>query len=60
DGKLTLSPRHGVVEQLTPTIRDAFDGDDNAVWFVRGKNGSVREMHFGASRVWDFVSVRLP
>jgi len=60
DGKLTLSPRHGVVEQLTPTIRDAFDGDDNAVWFVRGKNGTVREMHFGASRVWDFVSVRLP
>ena len=60
NGKLTLSPRHGVIEQLTPTVRDAFDGDDNAVWFVRGKNGTVREMHFGASRVWDFVSVRVP
>jgi CubicO group peptidase (beta-lactamase class C family) len=60
DGTLTLSPRHGVVEVLTPTVRDGFDGDDHAVWFVRGKNGKVREMHFGASRVWDFVSVRLP
>ena len=58
DGKLTVSPRHGIVETLTPTIRDAFDGDDNAVWFVKGKNGKVREMHFGTSRVWDFVSVR--
>jgi CubicO group peptidase (beta-lactamase class C family) len=58
DGKLTVSPRHGIVETLTPTIRDAFDGDDNAVWFVKGKNGKGREMHFGTSRVWDFVSVR--
>jgi CubicO group peptidase (beta-lactamase class C family) len=60
NGTLTLSPRPGIVETLTPTIRDAFDGDDNAVWFVKGKNGKVREMHFGASRVWDFVSIRLP
>lgn len=60
DGKLTVSPRHGVVETLTPTVQDAFDGDDNAVWFVRGKNGKGREMHFGASRAWDFVSVRQP
>jgi len=60
DGKLTISPRPGVLETLTPTVRDAFDGDDNAVWFTRGRNGAVREMHFGASRVWDFVSVRVP
>lgn len=60
DGVVAVSPRHGVAETLTPTVRDAFDGDDNAVWFVRGKNGAVREMHFGAGRVWDFVTVRVP
>ena len=60
DGVLTLSPRHGVVESLTPTMRDAFDGPENAVWFTRSANGKGREMHFGASRVWDFVSVRVP
>ena len=60
DGKLTVSPRRGVLETLTPTVRDAFDSDDNGVWFTRGRNGAVREMHFGASRVWDFVSVRVP
>lgn len=60
DGKLTVSPRHGVVDTLTPTARDAFDGSGNAVWFTRARNGAVREMHFGASRVWDFVAVRVP
>ncbi len=60
DGKLTVSPRHGITETLTPSAMDAFEGGDNAVWFVRGKNGQGREMHFGASRVWDFVSVRVP
>jgi CubicO group peptidase (beta-lactamase class C family) len=60
NGIVRVSPRHGVADTLTPTVRDAFDGADNAVWFVRGKNGAVREMHFGAGRVWNFVTVRVP
>jgi CubicO group peptidase (beta-lactamase class C family) len=60
NGALTVSPRRGVTTTLTPTVRDAFNGDDGAVWFTRGKGGAIREMHFGESRVWDFVSVRLP
>lgn len=60
DGKLTLSARRGVVETLTPTARDAFDASDHAVWFVRDGRGRVTAMHFGASRVWDFVSMRVP
>ncbi len=60
DGKLVVSPRHGVDDVLTPTVKDAFDGGDNAVWFTRGKGGKVTAMHFGASRVWDLVSVRVP
>ena len=40
--------------------RDAFDGSDNAVWFTRGRNGTGREMHFGASRVWHFTAGRVP
>jgi hypothetical protein len=60
NGTLTVSPRSGVADTLTPTVRDAFDGSGNAVWFTRDRRGRVREMHFGASRVWDFVSVRVP
>lgn len=60
NGQLTVSPRPGVVDTLTPTATDAFETNGYAVWFVRGKNGRVREMHFGESRVWDFVSARLP
>jgi CubicO group peptidase (beta-lactamase class C family) len=60
NGTLTVSPRSGVVDSLVPTVKDSFDGADNAVWFTRGSNGKVRDMHFGASRVWDFVSVRVP
>lgn len=57
---LTVSPRVGVVDSLVPTFRDAFDGSDNAVWFTRDAKGRVNAMHFGASRVWDFVSTRIP
>ena len=60
EGRLTVSPRSGVVDTLTPTARDGFDGRENAVWFTRDRRGRVQAMHFGASRVWDFVSVRLP
>jgi hypothetical protein len=59
-GALTVSPRPGVVDTLTPTARDAFAGSDNAVWFTRGRNGAGREMHFGASRAWHFTAVRVP
>lgn len=60
NGSLTMSPRPGLSDTLTPTVRDAFRGDGGAVWFTRGKGGSIREMHFGESRVWDFVAVRVP
>jgi hypothetical protein len=60
NGTLTVSPRPGVVDTLTPTARDAFAGSDNAVWFTRGRNGAGREMHFGASRAWHFTAVRVP
>jgi hypothetical protein len=60
NGTLTVSSRPGVVDTLTPTARDAFDGSDNAVWFTRGRNNTGREMHFGASRVWHFTAGRVP
>jgi CubicO group peptidase (beta-lactamase class C family) len=60
DGRLTLSPRVGVVQALTPTYRDAFEADGESIWFVRDKKGRVSTMHFGSSRAWDFVSTRMP
>ncbi len=60
NGTLVVSPRPGVESVLTPTYRDAFNSDGGAVWFVRGKGGAIREMHFGESRVWDFTTVRVP
>ncbi len=59
DGKLVLSPRAGMESVLVPTARDAFNNDGEAVWFTRDARGKIRDMHFGASRVWDFVSVRV-
>jgi hypothetical protein len=60
NGALTVSPRPGVTDTLVPTVRDAFDGDGGAVWFTRKKGGAIAEMHFGESRVWDFVAGRVP
>jgi CubicO group peptidase (beta-lactamase class C family) len=60
NGVLTMSSRRGVTDTLTPTVRDAFSSDGGAVWFTRGKGGVIKEMHFGESRVWDFVAVRVP
>lgn len=60
DGKLTVSPRTGVVATLTPTYRDAFDSPMASVWFTKDAKGRVTAMHFGESRVWNLVSVRLP
>ena len=57
--RLTVSPRHGVRTVLRPTWRDAFEGSGDAVWFTRDGRGRVTAMHFGTSRVWDFVSVRV-
>jgi CubicO group peptidase (beta-lactamase class C family) len=60
DGRLTLSPRVGIIENLTPTYRDAFDMDGGSAWFTRDAKGRVTAMHFGSGRAWDFVSVRVP
>lgn len=60
DGRVTVSPRVGVTDTLTPTYRDAFDSSSGAVWFTRDAKGKVTTMHFGEGRVWDFVSVRVP
>ncbi|HEY0930799.1 MAG TPA: serine hydrolase [Gemmatimonas sp.] len=60
NGALTVSPRAGLSDTLSPTFRDAFDGSSNAVWFTRDAKGRVTAMHFGAARVWDFVSTRIP
>jgi hypothetical protein len=49
-----------LTDTLVPTVRDAFDGDGGAVWFTRKRGGTIAEMHFGESRVWDFVAVRVP
>ena len=54
---LTLSPRTGVVQRLTPTYADAFDGD-GAVWFTRDGKQRVTAMHFGQGRMWDLVLPR--
>ena len=58
--RLTVSPRPGVRTVLRPTWRDAFDGSGESVWFTRDPKGRVTAMHFGAGRVWDFVSKRIP
>ncbi|MFN9086707.1 MAG: serine hydrolase [Gemmatimonadaceae bacterium] len=60
DGRLTVRPRQQATDTLTATYRDAFEGGGQAVWFTRDKRGRVTGMHFGASRVWDFVSERVP
>lgn len=60
NGALMLSPRPGVESALIPTYRDAFSSEGGAVWFVRGKGGVMKEMHFGESRVWDLTTVRVP
>lgn len=57
---LTLSPRVGVVDSLVPTYKDAFSNAETAVWFTRDAKGRVNAMHFGAARVWNFVSTRIP
>ena len=58
--RLTVSPRVGVVDTLTPTYRDMFDRSSGTVWFTRDNKGRVTAMHFGEDRVWDFVSARVP
>lgn len=60
NGKLTVSPRVGAVDTLTPTYRDAFASGGSSAWFTRDAKGRVTAMHFGSARAWDFVSVRVP
>ncbi len=60
NGSLTVSPRAGIVSVLTPTYRDAFESPSANVWFTRDAKGRVAAMHFGESRVWNLVSVRVP
>ena len=60
NGKLTVSPRVGAVDTLTPTYRDAFSAGGGSAWFTRDAKGRVTAMHFGSARAWDFVSVRVP
>ncbi len=60
NGKLTVSPRVGAVDTLTPTYRDAFAAGGSSAWFTRDARGRVTAMHFGSARAWDFVSVRVP
>jgi hypothetical protein len=61
---ITISPRAGVADTATSLYReknrDAFSSGGDAVWFERDAKGRVTAMHFGSSRVWDFVSVRVP
>ena len=56
--------RAGVADTATSLYReknrDAFASGGDAVWFERDAKGRVTAMHFGSSRVWDFVSVRVP
>jgi len=63
-GALTISPRAGVTDTATALYRektrDAFANGGDAVWFDRDAKGRVTAMHFGSSRVWDFVSTRIP
>lgn len=67
-GRLAISPRAGVADTLTPLyrertgagMRDAFTNGGDAVWFLRDAKGRVSTMHFGAGRVWDVVSTRVP
>ena len=56
--RLTVSPRAGVTDTLSPTYRDAFGSSEETVWFARDTRGRVTAMHFGSGRAWDFVSVR--
>lgn len=60
DGKLRLQLRAGVSQPLVPTYKDAFQSNGIAVWFTRDGRGRITAMHFGSSRAWDFVSVRVP
>jgi CubicO group peptidase (beta-lactamase class C family) len=65
---LSISPRAGVADTVTPLYRertpggtrDGFTNGGEAVWFMRDAKGRVSAMHFGAGRVWDFVSTRVP
>lgn len=57
---LTMSPRAGVLDTLTPTYRDAFSMSGGSAWFTRDAKGRVTAMHFGSARAWDFVSTRIP
>lgn len=58
--RLTLSVREGLAVPLTPTFRDAFEGDGSAVWFTRDARGHITALHLGESRVWDLAVPRLP
>jgi hypothetical protein len=60
NGKLTVSPRVGAGETLTPTYRDNFSSGGSSAWFTRDAKGKVTAMHFGSARAWDFASVRVP
>lgn len=55
DGKLQLRRRPGVEMELRPAYADAFTlaGPGSLVRFVRGPDGTVREMSFGMGRVRD-------
>lgn len=59
-GRITLSPRVGVVDTLTPTYRDAFSTGGESAWFTRDAKGKVTAMHLGSARAWDFVATRVP
>ncbi|HYW31485.1 MAG TPA: serine hydrolase domain-containing protein, partial [Gemmatimonas sp.] len=67
DGRLSVSPRAGAIEFLTPVYREtgstgtreAFASGGDAIWFTRDARGRVTALHVGSARVWDMPFARV-
>lgn len=57
--KAFLKQRPATSLPLQPIYKDHFDAQGFVVWFTRGKNGKINNMHVGASRMRDMPFVRV-
>ena len=57
--KAFIKQRPATSLQMQPLYKDHFDVQGYVVWFTRDKNGKIKSMHVGASRMRDMPFVRV-
>ena len=58
-GKAFIKQRPATSLPLLPLYKDHFNLQGYTIWFTHDKNGTVKDMHVGASRMRDMLFVRV-